>query len=70
MLEIHKNYIVDENQNPIAVQIPIAEFEKIEEILEDYFLGKMMEDAEDAEILSKSEALKYYQRLKGNNVGC
>lgn len=70
MLEIHKNYIVDENQNPIAVQIPIAEFEKIEEILEDYCLGKMMEDAEDAEILSKSEALKYYQRLKENNVGC
>jgi hypothetical protein len=64
MLEIHKNYIVDENQNPIAVQIPIAEFEKIEEILEDYFLGKMMEDEEDAEILSKSEAIKYYQGLK------
>ncbi len=33
MLEIQKNYVVDENQNPIA------EFEKIEEILEDYFLG-------------------------------
>ena len=64
MLEIHKNYIVDENQNPIAVQIPIAEFEKIEEILEDYFLGKMMEDEEDTEILSKSEAIKYYQGLK------
>ncbi|WP_083621119.1 hypothetical protein [Planktothrix serta] len=70
MLEIHKNYIVDENQNPIAVQIPIAEFEKIEEILEDYFLGKMMADEEDAEILSKSEALKYYQGLKESNVGC
>jgi len=69
MLEIHKNYIVDENQNPIAVQIPIAEFEKIEEILEDYFLGKMMEDEEDAEILSQSEALKYYQGLKENNLG-
>jgi len=58
MLEIQKNYVVDENQNPIA------EFEKIEEILEDYFLGKMMEDEEDAEILSKSEAIKYYQGLK------
>ena len=58
MLEIQKNYVVDENQNPIA------EFEKIEEILEDYFLGKMMEDEEDTEILSKSEAIKYYQGLK------
>jgi len=63
MLEIQKNYVVDENQNPIA------EFEKIEEILEDYFLGKMMEDEEDAEILSQSEALKYYQGLKENNLG-
>ncbi|OIP69653.1 MAG: hypothetical protein AUK43_12040 [Oscillatoriales cyanobacterium CG2_30_40_61] len=70
MLEIHKNYIVDENKNLIAVQIPIAEFEKIEEILEDYFLGKMMADEEDAEILSKSEAIKYYQGLKESNVGC
>lgn len=25
MLEIHKNYLLDENQQPIAVQIPIAE---------------------------------------------
>ncbi|SKB14205.1 conserved hypothetical protein [Planktothrix sp. PCC 11201] len=63
MQEIHKNYIVDENQNPIA------EFEKIEEILENYFLGKMMEDEEDAEILSPSEAVKYYQGLKENNLG-
>jgi hypothetical protein len=32
MLEINKNYLLDQNQKPIAVQIPIAEFEKIEEI--------------------------------------
>lgn len=25
MLEINKNYLMDENQQPIAVQIPIAE---------------------------------------------
>ncbi|MEH2437935.1 MAG: hypothetical protein V7K25_27545 [Nostoc sp.] len=64
MLEVHKNYVLDENQQPIAVQIPIAEFEKIEEILEDYGLAKLMEEVKEEEALSKDEALKYYQSLK------
>lgn len=68
MFEIHKNYVLDENQRTIAVQIPIAEFEKIEEILENYGLAKLMEEVEDEEILSKDEALKYYQSLKNKNV--
>ncbi|MEY3866528.1 MAG: hypothetical protein RLZZ338_419 [Cyanobacteriota bacterium] len=34
MLNIHKSYVIDENQQPIAVQIPLAEFEHIEKILE------------------------------------
>lgn len=66
MLEIHKNYIFDENQQPIAVQIPIAEFEQIEEILEDYGLAKLMDETKAEEQLSKDEALKYYQSVKGN----
>lgn len=70
MLEIHKNYVLDENQQPIAVQISLAEFEKIEEILENFGLVKLMEEAEseDNERLSKDEAWKYYQSLKTNNV--
>ena len=68
MFEIHKNYVFDENQQPVAVQIPVAEFEKIEEILEDYGLVKLMEEKEDEERLSRDEALKYYQSLKGNNM--
>lgn len=67
MLEIHKNYVLDENQQPV-VQIPIAEFEKIEIILEDYGLAKLMEEAEDEQLLSKDEALKYYESLKSSNV--
>jgi hypothetical protein len=38
MLQINKNYILDQNQKPIAVQIPMTEFEQIEEILENYDL--------------------------------
>ena len=67
---IHKNYVLDDNQQPIAVQIPIAEFERIEEIIEDFGLARLMEEAEDEdeERLSKDEALKYYKSLKSNNV--
>ena len=68
MLEINKNYVLDTNQKPIAVQIPIAEFEKIEETLEDYGLVQLMKEVENDEILSKQEALKYLESLKANNV--
>lgn len=68
MLEIHKNIVIDENQQPIAVQIPIAEFEKIEEILEDYGFAKLIAEAENEERLSKEEALSYYKSLKRSDV--
>ncbi|MEG4442402.1 hypothetical protein QUB47_09315 [Microcoleus sp. AT9_B5] len=68
MLEIHKSYVIDENQQPIAVQIPLEEFEKIEEILENYGLAKLIEETEGDERLSKEQALKYYNSIKQNNV--
>jgi len=68
MLEVTKNYVLDTNQQPVAVQIPIAEFEKIEQILEDYGLAQLMEEVSDDEILSKEEALAYLSDLKKNNV--
>ncbi|WP_335080899.1 hypothetical protein [Nostoc sp.] len=57
MLELHKSYVIDDNQQPIAVQIPIAEFEKIEEILEDYGLAKLMEEVEEEKPLSKDDTI-------------
>ena len=68
MLEINKNYLLDSNQQPIAVQIPIAEFEKMEEILEDYGLAQLMDETKDDETLNKEEALKYLASLKADNV--
>jgi RelB Antitoxin alpha helical domain len=68
MLDITKNYVLDENQQPFAVQIPIAEFRKIEEILEDYGLAKLMEEVKGEDRLSKEEAVNYYALLKANNV--
>ena len=68
MLEINKNYLLDSNQKPIAVQIPIAEFEKIEEILEDYGLAKLMDETENEQTLNKEEALKYLMSLKTDDL--
>ncbi|MCT7950114.1 hypothetical protein NG798_09985 [Ancylothrix sp. C2] len=68
MLNIHKNYVMDENQQPIAVQISIDDFEKIEEIIENFGLAKLMEETENDERLSGDEARNYYQFLKKSYV--
>ena len=68
MLEINKNYVLDTNEQPIAVQIPISEFKKIEEILEDYGLAQLMEEVSENETLNREEALEYLSNLKKNNV--
>ncbi|MFE1748693.1 hypothetical protein [Coleofasciculus sp. H7-2] len=52
MLKITKSYILDENQQPVAVQIPIAEFEQIEKILEKFGLTERIEEMENREQLS------------------
>jgi hypothetical protein len=44
MLKIHKKIVIDENQNPVAVQIPIEEFARLEEIIENYGLSKLMDE--------------------------
>lgn len=64
MLEIHKKIVVDEHKNPIAVQIPIDEFERLEEVIENYGLAKLMDEVKDEERLSFEDAKKYYQSLK------
>ena len=64
MLRIHKNIVLDENQKPIAVQIPIGDFERLEEIIENYGLAKLMDEVKDDERLSIEEAKSHYQSLK------
>jgi hypothetical protein len=64
MLDIPKQYVTDENQNPLAVQIPIATFQQIEEILENFGLVKLMEEVENDDKLTGEEALAYYRSLK------
>jgi len=69
MLEIHKKIVLDEDQKPFAVQIPIKEFERLEEVVENYGLSKLLDEVEDEERLSLEDAKKYYQSLKKNVEG-
>jgi len=64
MLTIHKNLVLDENQQPVAVQIPIAEFERLEELIENYGLAQLMDEVENDDRLSVKEAKAYYNSLK------
>jgi PHD/YefM family antitoxin component YafN of YafNO toxin-antitoxin module len=69
MLELHKKIVLDENQKPIAVQIPIEEFERMEEVIENYGLAKMMDEVADDEQLSVHEAKHLYKSLKQDVEG-
>jgi hypothetical protein len=64
MLSIRKYEILDENSKTIAVQIPIEDFEKIEEIIENYGLSKLMDEIVDDEIMTVAEAKIYYNQLQ------
>ena len=66
MLKIHKSIVLDESQKPIAVQIPIKEFERLEEIIENHGLSKMIDEVSHDERLSVKDAKKHYQSLKQN----
>ena len=66
MLKIHKNIVFDENQKPVAVQIPMEEFERLEEIIENYGLSKLMDEVKEDERFSAEDAKKHYQSLKNN----
>ncbi len=59
---ITKKYIVDENNRKIAVQIPIEDFEKIEQLLEDYALFHLMKENQDAELLDQADAETFYKQ--------
>ena len=69
MLEIHKHYVLDENQNPIAVQIPLPEFERLEEVIENYGLAQLIDEVQDEERLTGEDAYNHYRVLKDGLEG-
>ncbi len=64
MLSIKKEYIVTANNKKKAVLIDIDTFRVMEEIIENYGLGKYMKEIENEENLSLDDAHKYYAGLK------
>lgn len=63
-MKIHKYYVLDENQVPIAVQIPLSEFERLEEAIEDHGLAQLINEVQDEERLNGEDAYNYYRSLK------
>ncbi len=65
-MELHKKIVIDENSKPVAVQIPIEEFDRLEEIIENYGLSKLMDEVKSDERVTFEDAKKYYQSLTQN----
>jgi len=63
MLKIKKKFVTNEANEKIAVQIDIKTFEKIEEILENDGLVKLMQEVSDEESLDIEQAKNYYDKL-------
>jgi hypothetical protein len=64
MEELKRNYIVDEQNHRVAVQIDIETFNRIEEILENYALARLMKENVDEDALNIDEAILYYESLE------
>jgi len=63
-MQLQPNYIVDNHNHKIAVQLDIETYEKITDVLEDYALFKFMDENQDDEKLSLKDARAYYTSLK------
>ncbi len=63
-MQLQPNYIVDNHNHKIAVQLDIKTYEKITDILEDYALFKFMDENKDDEKLSLKDARALYASLK------
>ena len=64
MFDIKPQYIVSDDNEPVSVILDIKSFHKIQAAIEDYGLDRFMNEAEDDEPLSISEAHEYYASLK------
>ena len=63
-MELRPNYIVDNNNHKIAVQLDIKTYEKVTEALENYALFKFIDENKNDEKLSLEDAKAYYASLK------
>lgn len=64
MLDLKEKYILDKQNKPVAVQLDIKTFKRLEEVLENYALVQYMKQVTDDERLNVEEAKAYYKKLK------
>ncbi len=63
-MKIERQYIIDEHNNKVAVQLDIETFEKIENVLENYGLVNLMQQSKENDPpYDLNQALAYYQTL-------
>ena len=63
-MKIPRRYVVDEHNRRVAVQLDLETFGKIEDLLENHALARLMEDAADDDLLDLASARSYYQSLE------
>lgn len=64
MEELKKSYAVDDQNRKVAVQLDIETFNKLEEVLENFALARLMEENGDGDLLELNDALAYYGSLE------
>lgn len=62
-MEIKKQFVVDDKNNKIAVQIDIDTFKRIEDLIENHILAQMIRDSVEDESYDIQDARIYYERL-------
>ena len=62
-MDLKRKYVLDENNQRVAVQLDIDTFEKLIGVLEDYGLAKLIEEGDDEGVLSLKDAKHYYDAL-------
>jgi len=68
MLDIKKTYVTDSMKRPIAVQIDIQTFEKMEQLLEDYALAQYINENNPDDALSVADAKAFYETLTNKKL--
>jgi hypothetical protein len=63
MEEIRKQFVVNERNRKVAVQIDIDTFNKIEDLLENYMLIQKIGESEEDEFFDIQSAKMYYRKL-------
>jgi len=62
-LEIKKQFVIDDKNHKVAVQIDIDTFKKIEDLIENHILAQMIKDSAEDESYDIDDARAYYKRL-------